>query len=341
MRASRSRWESVLILTGATWSREIAGKLAERIPDRTVEVIERVDNAIATHHRLCERRRQAPTGALVIGVGGGSVLDFAKYHASELGLPYVAFPTVISNDGIASPIAILRGDDGTMTSRPTKPPLATLIDREILERAPHDVLVNGVGDVISNRAAVLDWDLAVAQGRAQPNALARIMSRSAVQNVLGAPPNLRDPVFFERYIDAIVLSGLAMYISGDSRPCSGAEHLLAHAINRDQPGRFGHGLLVGSIAPFVVWLHDPGDRTLWSIVRTLGLQVDFMRYALPSRNLGALVQAARGIRGDRFTVLDTRSEAELDREYARFVSRFHARSSRQRESRPHSSTAPR
>lgn len=318
----------VRVITGKTWSRQVARRLTSRIHGRSVEFFDDIDNALEQHRRMVAVQPGAARATLVIGVGGGRVLDFAKYHASQLDLPYVAFPTVISNDGIASPIAILRGDDGQMTSQPTRPPLATWIDRAVLEAAPREALVNGLGDVISNRAAVMDWDLAVANGRARPNALARIMSRSAVQNVLGAPPDLRDPVFFERYIDAIVLSGLAMYISGDSRPCSGAEHLLAHAIDRDQPGRFGHGWLVGSIAPFAVWLHERDDRSLWPIVRQLGLRVDFMRYASPTRNLTSLAEAARSIRGDRFTVLDTLGDRALEREYRSFVSAFTARSVR-------------
>ncbi len=318
----------VRVITGQTWSKEVALVLASRIGGRRVEVLSDIDNSLAQHRSLAEAGDDDACEMLVVGVGGGRVLDLAKYHACRLGAPYLAVPTVISNDGIASPISILRGDDDQMASHSTTPPLATLIDRGVLERAPHDALVSGIGDVLSNRAAVLDWDLAVERRRATPNALARIMSRSAVQNVVGAPPNLRDDVFFERYIDAIVLSGLAMYISGDSRPCSGAEHLIAHAINRAQPGRFAHGLLVGSIAPFVVWLHDRSDRSLWSVVRTLGLQVDFMRLAGSTHDFASLMNAARRIRGDRFTVLDTLSNDALEREFHRFVAAFSARQKR-------------
>ncbi|MDP6978758.1 MAG: iron-containing alcohol dehydrogenase [Myxococcota bacterium] len=325
----------VRVITGQTWSKEVALVLASRVRGRRVEVLDDIDNTLAQHRSLAESNEGDASDVLVVGVGGGCVLDLAKYHACRLGAPYLAVPTIISNDGIASPIAILRGDDDQMASHSTTPPLATLIDRGVLERAPHAALVSGIGDVLSNRAAVLDWDLAIERGRATPNALARIMSRSAVQNVLGAPPNLRDDIFFERYIDAIVLSGLAMYISGDSRPCSGAEHLIAHAINRARPGRFAHGLLVGSIAPFVVWLHDRGDRSLWSLVRTLGLQVDFMRLVGATHDFASLMNAARRIRGDRFTVLDISSNEELEREYHRFVSAFSARQKRVGDASPH------
>lgn len=263
--------QRVRVITGGRWSKQIGSALARRIrggESCEVEFVANAESSLNFHERLRSRVAPASGETLVIGIGGGGVLDLAKFHASDQGHPYLAIPTVISNDGIASPIAILRGHAGQMESHATAPPIGTLIDRTILARAPSWALANGLGDVLSNHPAVMDWDLAIAHGRALPNALARIMSRSAVQSVVGSVPSLEDDVFFERYVNAIVLSGLAMYISGDSRPCSGAEHLIAHVITRDQPGRHGHGLLVGSIAPFIVWLHDPADRSLLPLSRS-------------------------------------------------------------------------
>ena len=39
----------------------------------------------------------------VVGVGGGKVLDFAKYTSYLLRLPYISVPTSMSNDGFCSP----------------------------------------------------------------------------------------------------------------------------------------------------------------------------------------------------------------------------------------------
>ncbi|MCP5042653.1 MAG: iron-containing alcohol dehydrogenase family protein [bacterium] len=309
----------VRVITGGHWSKRIGMDFARRIRGLRVEFVSDAQNTLAFHERICAQATTAVDETLVVGLGGGAVLDLAKYHASSLGYPYLAIPTVISNDGIASPIAILQGREGTMVSYATAPPTGTLIDRTILARAPGWALVNGLGDVIANHSAVMDWDLAVEHGQAQPNALARIMSRSAVQNILGATPSLRDDAFFERYIDAIVLSGLAMYISGDSRPCSGAEHLIAHVITRDQPGRYGHGFLVGSIAPFIVWLHQRRDRSVAPLVKALRLEPDFVKLAGIGRSLVSLVEDARSIRGPRFTILDTKRNEELEVEYDRYL----------------------
>lgn len=255
----------------------------------------------------------------MIGIGGGGVLDIAKYHASKLRQPHLAIPTVISNDGIASPIAILQDESGDVQSYSTAPPVGILIDQAILARAPAWALTNGLGDVLSNHSAVMDWDLAIRHERAEPNVLARIMSRTAVQSVLVSAPSLRDESFLDCYINAIVLSGLAMYISGNSRPCSGAEHLIAHVITRERPSHFGHGFLVGSIAPFVVWLHRRADRTLLPLARAIGLELDFTRLLGSKQSFEWLIEEARTIRGPRFTILDQLSTCELEAEYRAYL----------------------
>ncbi len=311
--------KQIRIITGFRYSKQIANVLARRVRSLPVEVVPAATNSLTFHRRISQGTPRLPGETLMIGVGGGGVLDLAKYHASQLQQPYLAVPTVVSNDGIASPIAILEGDRGDMQSYSTVPPIGILIDRAILQGAPAWAFTNGLGDVLSNHSAVMDWDLAVRHGRAEPNALARMMSRTAVQSVVDCAPDLHDPSFLERYINAVVLSGLAMYISGNSRPCSGAEHLIAHAITRAHPARFGHGFLVGSIAPFIVWLHQRTDRSLLPLAKAVGFEFDFVKLLGRGQSFASLIDEARTIRGPRFTVLDQLSNRELAAEYRGYL----------------------
>ena len=56
-----------------------------------------------------------------------------------------------------------------------------------------------------------------------------------------------------------MLSGLAMAMAGYSRPCSGADHEILHAIDHLFPGTAGHGELAGVGALFSTYLRGADD----------------------------------------------------------------------------------
>ena len=71
----------------------------------------------------------------VVGVGGGRVLDAAKYAASQANLPMIAVATNLAHDGIASPVSILE-HDGTRSSHGVSVPAAVLIDLDVVRSGP-------------------------------------------------------------------------------------------------------------------------------------------------------------------------------------------------------------
>jgi glycerol-1-phosphate dehydrogenase [NAD(P)+] len=56
--------------------------------------------------------------------------------------------------------------------------------------------------------------------------------------------------------EALILSGMAMTVAGSSRPCSGGDHEILHAIDQLFPGAGTHGELAGAGALFCTWLRD-------------------------------------------------------------------------------------
>ena len=105
----------------------------------------------------------------------------------------------------------------------------------------------GLGDLLANRSAVRDWRLAAAAGadsrRRLRRAARRVGQRAGVRHRRVEPRQPDGPgrALLERLLDGLVLSGLAMEIAGSSRPCSGSEHLVSHAIDRLYPGTAQHG----------------------------------------------------------------------------------------------------
>ena len=40
----------------------------------------------------------------IVTVGSGTLMDFARYHAFKLGIPFIAVPTLASSDGFTANI---------------------------------------------------------------------------------------------------------------------------------------------------------------------------------------------------------------------------------------------
>ena len=96
---------------------------------------------------------------VVIGFGGGMVLDLAKYAAFVSKAIFLCLPTTLSNDSLASPVAVL-GTEGLKrkTFRCTIPS-SIIVDVNIIMGAPEGQLLAGVGDTISKYTALNDWKL--------------------------------------------------------------------------------------------------------------------------------------------------------------------------------------
>ena len=68
--------------------------------------------------------------------------------------------------------------------------------------------------------------------------------------VLHREDGIDDDDFLIALAEALVLSGLAMATAGSSRPCSGGEHEILHAIDHLFPGTAHHGELAGAATLF-------------------------------------------------------------------------------------------
>ena len=92
--------------------------------------------------------------SLIISLGGGTALDTAKYAAFVANVAYIAIPTTLSNDGVASPVSVLFAENGRKHSFTSKIPDGLLIDTDIVFDAPRLLMKAGVGDTISNYTAL-------------------------------------------------------------------------------------------------------------------------------------------------------------------------------------------
>ncbi len=88
---------------------------------------------------------------VIVGAGGGKVLDAARAAASELDLPVVNCPTTASSDAPCSALSVLYTDAGSFDRYRfyRRNPDLVLVDTTVIARAPVRLLVAGMGDALA------------------------------------------------------------------------------------------------------------------------------------------------------------------------------------------------
>ncbi len=88
---------------------------------------------------------------LVIGAGGGKVLDTARAVAGKVNVPVVNCPTLASSDAPCSALSVVYTEDGEFQEFLfyRRNPDLVLVDSSIVSRAPARFLVAGMGDALA------------------------------------------------------------------------------------------------------------------------------------------------------------------------------------------------
>ncbi len=253
---------------------------------------------------LGERLRAGAYEA-VAGIGGGKIIDITKFAAHMAGIPMVAVATNLAHDGIASPVSSLAHESGK-GSYGVAMPVAVIVDLDRVRCAPDPMGRAGIGDVVSNLSAVADWELAARDTGEPLDGLASAMSRSAAHAVLGQPGTARDDEFLTVLAEALILSGLAMSVAGSSRPCSGGDHEIMHAIDQLSPGTASHGELAGVGALFCAYLRGDDDQAtlIAACLRAHDLPRTPADLGMSQDDFAKAVALAPATRPGRYTILE-------------------------------------
>ncbi|MDX2603922.1 iron-containing alcohol dehydrogenase family protein [Streptomyces caniscabiei] len=242
----------------------------------------------------------------VVGLGGGKIIDCAKFAAARVGLPLVAVATNLSHDGLCSPVATLDNDAGR-GSYGVPNPIAVVIDLDVIREAPVRFVRSGIGDALSNISAVADWELANRETGEAIDGLAAAMARQAGEAVLRHPGGVGDDGFLQVLAEGLVLTGISMSVAGDSRPASGACHEINHAFDLLFPKRAAsHGEQCGMGAAFAMYLRGAKEESalMAEVLHRHGLPVLPDEIGFTVDEFVQVVEFAPQTRPGRYTILE-------------------------------------
>lgn len=261
--------------------------------------IEQVDIENVIH---CAFALPKKTEAL-IGIGGGKALDYSKYCAHVLSVPFISVPTSTSNDGFCSSNTSLIVE-GKRRSIHATIPFGVLVDINVIKASPENCILSGLGDLISKITSCYDWKQAFKKHNEPFNDFAYLIAKNSVVQMLHyRKKGIRNPEFLSNLVNSLLMSGISMEVCGSSRPASGSEHLISHALDATSKNPRMHGLQVGVATYLCSMLQKNQSETVRDFLTTTGFFDYMSKNPLDKEEFIAAVNLAPEIKENYYTIL--------------------------------------
>ena len=182
----------------------------------------------------------------VVGVGGGTALDTAKFLAWKHGSTLIQVPTITSVDaGFTDAIGVRV--NGNVQYIGKIMPKMVVLDIPLIRSAPKHLNRAGVGDILSCHTGLFDWKLAREANREDRwNDSLYALGNSLLNELEAAIGDIgavtESGVRF--VADAYRRIGAACAIAGHSRFEEGSEHFLVYALEHLTGDHYVHGEVV-------------------------------------------------------------------------------------------------
>jgi glycerol-1-phosphate dehydrogenase [NAD(P)+] len=195
-----------------------------------------------------------PKSEYIVGLGGGTAVDAAKYIAMQTRTKLVTIPSVVSVNAFLSWKAALR-IDGIVNYVGDIYPEFVVIDYPTIKNAPARLNRAGIGDLYATRTSLADWriELELDGGSWKDEEIMR-ESQDVLDRLVRNAKEIHDVT--ERGIKLIVDSDDTMLsmakLAGergrpDSKtwPTDGSEHMFFYSLEKVTGKSFIHGEIVG------------------------------------------------------------------------------------------------
>ena len=302
--AEREKFTRIVLFFSQDLDERFIKRLTASLDAAKVEILLQTPIESLAFEKVVDLSHNCPGNVdAIVGLGGGKALDVGKYIAFLRRLPYFSVPTSLSNDGFCSSQSSLTVR-GRRRSLPAAIPFGVVLDTAVCLNAPDILWHSGVGDLVSKFTAVTDWKLAFHKTGTPVDDFAALVSDASVYQFM-ARPN-RDLEGFRLLGTALLLNGISMSICGSSRPASGSEHLISHALDSVSKRSRLHGLQVGVASYLVSLLQGQNSDRIADLFEVTGFWQAIANDPFDRAEWMEACRLAPSIKPDYYTVLSSR-----------------------------------
>ena len=295
--------KKVSLICGTNVQKVLKVKIEKSLKIKKIQFVwhTSIDNQIKSINKI-EKNVKKDKSNLIVGIGGGRSVDTAKLISYNLSIPFVSLPTAASHDGMASPFVSVKSDKPH--SIVASAPMGVFVDIDIIKKAPSKLLASGCGDLIANIIAVKDWQLGHKKTKEYYGRYAADLAMMSAKIVMENSSEFAKKGLDERVIvEGLISAGVASCIAGSSRPCSGAEHLFSHALDKIAPGIGLHGEKCGIGSILMAKLQGQDWKKIIKTLKDVGAPTTAKQIGLKSDMIIEALMIAQGLRPKRYTIL--------------------------------------
>lgn len=258
----------------------------ETVPDKSTVI---QHSGYSSPEEIKKIASEANQADVIIGIGGGIILDTAKAVADTLGISYMTIPTVAGTCAAATPLSVIYTPEGAFlkVAYHTNSSSLTLIDPAFLINAPISYLKSGIGDTLAKwfeAEAIIRYadneksqSLMVQAGLNQSVYLRDILLEDSIRAVESSERGEVTPAF-TRVIEAIItLSGTVGGFAGRYGRIAGAHaiHNGLSYINETHQILHGQKVAYGILVQLAIEKRTDEITSLLDFYKQLGFPTKF------------------------------------------------------------------